>query len=77
MPRSKYKELFVDTEKKAAAFRQIWIVFGLLAVLTGIEYVIGSNSGSTALLFIIGLAKAGLIVQFYMHVYRLWREEGH
>ena len=29
------------------------------------------------LLFLIALVKAGLIVNYFMHVYRLWREESH
>jgi len=32
---------------------------------------------SAIFLLLIALVKAALIVQFFMHVYRLWREESH
>ena len=59
------------------------IIFVLLAVATGVEYVIGITepedlpifSSTLAPLGFIALIKAGLIVYFYMHVYRLWRVE--
>jgi cytochrome c oxidase subunit IV len=28
-------------------------------------------------LIIVALVKAGLIIQYFMHIYRLWREESH
>lgn len=62
---------------KSAAFRLIFLVFVALAVLTGIEYFVSITIGSTVFLVLIALIKAGLIVQFYMHIYRLWREEEH
>lgn len=62
---------------KARAYRQVLIVFLALAVLTVIEYVISQVLPSAALLFIVALVKAGLIVNFFMHIYRLWREESH
>lgn len=65
-------------EKKKAAFRQGIIVLIALAILTGIEYVIAiSSSNATLTLFIIGLFKAGAIIQYFMHVTELWAEEGH
>jgi cytochrome c oxidase subunit IV len=62
---------------KDAAFRLGWIIFIALAVLTLVEYVVGIWNGSFVLLSLLALAKAGLIVYFFMHVYRLWREESH
>lgn len=64
-------------DRKAAAFRQIYIVFVVLAVLTVAEFVVSTTIGSTVLLLLIALAKSALIVQFFMHIYRLWREEEH
>lgn len=55
-------------------------VFAALMVLTILEYFIGKGflGGSLMILAIIALAKAGLIIQFFMHIYRLWSdEEGH
>jgi heme/copper-type cytochrome/quinol oxidase subunit 4 len=66
----------VELQKKAA-WRQGNIVVVLLAVLTIIEFVIAIVSGSIVFLFIVALIKAAIIVQVFMHVYRLWREENH
>ncbi len=55
-----------------------WIVFIGLMVLTAVEFAIANlPNPSAVLLIIIGLIKAALIVYFFMHVYRLWREEKH
>lgn len=62
---------------KAADFRRIYIVFVGLAVLTIAEYFVSVQWGSAVFLILIALAKAALIVHFFMHVYRLWREEEH
>lgn len=64
-------------EKKAADFRQIRNVFFALAFLTLAEFLIALYVPSGVLLIIIALAKAGLIVQYFMHVYRVWRPEAH
>ena len=64
-------------EKRAAAYRQGFIVFVALAVLTIVEYFASTALNSTVLLIIIALIKAALIVQFFMHISRLWREESH
>ena len=63
---------------KKAAYRQILIVFIVLVVLTAVEFFVALNlDNPTVLLFIIALVKAGLVVQFFMHIYRLWRGEEH
>ena len=55
--------------------RGLFVLVGL-ALLTGLEFLIASAlGGSTVFLFIIALAKAGIILQYYMHVERLWSEE--
>lgn len=65
-------------EKKQAAYRLLTIVFVALAVLTGVEYFVGAvENPSTVFLFILAFAKAALVVYYFMHVYRLWREDGH
>ena len=64
--------------KRKAAYRQIMIVAAILAVLTDVEFIVaGATDGSATLLFIMALAKTGLIVNYFMHMYRLWREEEH
>ena len=64
-------------DRKAADFRQIYLVFLGLAVLTIIEFAVSIATGSAVLLMLIALAKSALIVHFFMHLYRLWREEDH
>ncbi|MCA9929661.1 MAG: cytochrome C oxidase subunit IV family protein [Anaerolineales bacterium] len=64
-------------ELKAVAYRRGIYVFLVLAVLTAVEYLVAISFNSTVLLFIIALLKAAAIVQYFMHVYRLWREESH
>ena len=64
--------------KKAEVYRLGLITIAVLFVLTVIEFWIGVNMTSPLiLLFIIGLLKAGIIVQNFMHIYRLWNEESH
>jgi hypothetical protein len=62
---------------KKAALQQGVNIFILLAVLTILEFFLGIWSGSLALLMLVALAKAGLVVYYYMHIYRVWREESH
>lgn len=64
--------------KKAAAYRLGVQTFAILMVLTLVEYVLGTLPNPSAVfLLIIGLIKAALIVNNFMHMTRLWREEGH
>jgi hypothetical protein len=65
----------VLASRKAAYRRGILVLLGL-AVLTALEFwVAAAAGGSTVFLFIIVLAKAGLILQYYMHLGQLWGEE--
>jgi len=65
-------------QKKKAEYRQNFIIFLALVVLTLFEFFVAINMDDpTVLLLIIALVKAGLIVQFFMHIYRLWRPEEH
>ena len=65
-------------QKKKAEYRQNFFVFLALVLLTLIEFYIAINlDEATVPLLIIALIKAGLIVQFFMHIYRLWRPEEH
>lgn len=64
-------------ETKAGVYRTGFNVFIALAVLTIVEYFVGVTLNSAVLLFILALFKAALIINWFMHIYRLWREEGH
>ena len=63
--------------KKAEAYRRGLYVFLFLAVMTLVEYIVGISLNSTLLLFVLALIKAAAVVQYFMHIARLWREEGH
>jgi len=72
IPSSSYQQ------KKAAAFRRGVVTFVILAVLTAVEFWVSRvTAGSVVFLLIIALAKAGLIVQYFMHISSLWSEEAH
>jgi len=61
---------------RQAAYRLGILVFVALAVLTAVEFWIASVAhGSMVLLGLIALVKAGLIVQYYMHLRSVWGEE--
>jgi cytochrome c oxidase subunit IV len=64
-------------EKRAAAYRLGVTTLIILAVLTIVEFFVSVYLGSTVLLLIIALIKAAIIVQNFMHIARLWREESH
>jgi heme/copper-type cytochrome/quinol oxidase subunit 4 len=64
-------------EKKAAAFRHGFGVLVALAILTAVEYWISVATGSVVFLFIVALVKAGLILNYFMHMARVWSEETH
>ncbi|UCG25206.1 MAG: cytochrome C oxidase subunit IV family protein [Chloroflexota bacterium] len=65
-------------ENKKAENRRNIIVFVVLAILTAVEFWLALNlDDATVPLLIVALVKAALIVQFFMHIYRLRREEDH
>lgn len=50
------------------------LVAVILAVLTGVEYLVGTHfSTAVALLVAFALLKAGLVVWYFMHVARVFR----
>lgn len=64
--------------EKKAEYRQILFVLIALTVLTITEFIIAQTlENPTVPIFIGALIKAGLVVQFFMHIYRLWRSEEH
>ena len=52
----------------------------VLAVLTAVEYAIAIGIDPmnlvVPLLAIIGIAKAGIILEYFMHLSKVWRGEG-
>jgi hypothetical protein len=69
----------VDEEALAArkaAYRQSLYILVGLAVLTALEFAVASLlEGSVVFLFVLALVKAGVILQYYMHMDRVWSEE--
>lgn len=56
---------------KSEAFRQGVLVFIFLAVLSALEFFVAIAVGSVVLLAAIALVKFGLVLYYYMHVYKL------
>jgi heme/copper-type cytochrome/quinol oxidase subunit 4 len=65
-------------DKRAAAYRASATTALVLAVLTVIEYFASIYLESTVVLFLLALFKAVAVLNYFMHVSRLWKqEEGH
>ena len=62
--------------KKAAALRQGVIVAVALVVLTVIEFVVGAVWPVGWLLLLLGLMKAVVVIQYYMHVSHVFNGGG-
>ena len=61
--------------RKVAYRRGIYVLTGL-AALTAFEYAVAVVlDGSVGLLFILALAKAGIILQYFVHLSGVWSEE--
>lgn len=68
----------MSRESRAAAYRLSATVALVLAVLTIIEYYAALHFNSTIVLFLLALFKAVAVINYFMHVSRLWtQEEGH
>jgi hypothetical protein len=63
--------------RRAAAYRLGASVLLGLGVLTALELAVANALGSAVILLLLGMFKAGLILQYFMHVRRLWSEEVH
>jgi hypothetical protein len=63
--------------RRAAAYRLGALVLLGLGVLTAVELWVANALGATVILLLLGMFKAGLILQYFMHVRRLWTEEAH
>ncbi len=63
-------------QDKAAAMGRGVLIFVYLAVLTGLEFFVAVTMKSAPLLAILALVKAGLVLYYYMHIYRLNEDEG-
>lgn len=70
-----------DPQPTTPIYRQGYIVFAVLMILTLIEYVLGLEQFEgqfTIFLVLIAVLKAAIIVNYFMHIARLWKgEESH
>lgn len=63
------------TTKKGLALRRSMIVFLGLAILTAVEFMLAKISVPSIILWIIALSKAGLVINFFMHISRLFQPD--
>ena len=62
-------------QDRSAALSQGLVIFIYLAVLTALEYGIAVTVDSVVLLILVALIKAGLVLYYYMHIYKLSQNE--
>jgi hypothetical protein len=62
-------------DEKTTAFELGGTVLLGLGVLTAAEFAFGVSGASIVAMFIIALVKGGMILNYFMHVTRLWSEE--
>lgn len=63
------------TQDKKSMLNQGVFIFIYLAVLTALEFFIALSFNSTAVLVVVALVKGVLVVNYYMHVYKLNAEQ--
>ncbi|WP_299028536.1 cytochrome C oxidase subunit IV family protein [uncultured Thermanaerothrix sp.] len=61
------------TNKSTFEIRRGVYVFIFLAVLTVLEFYAGTHEAPSAILWAIALLKAAVVIQFYMHLMRVFR----
>lgn len=64
----------MNHETRATAYRRSALVALVLAVLTIIEYYAAIHFNSTVVLFLLALFKAVAVLNYFMHVSRLWTQ---
>jgi cytochrome c oxidase subunit III len=62
-------------QNKSSALRLGFLVFIVLAALTAIEFCLALFLNIWQLLLMVALLKAGLVVYYYMHIYRLFEPD--
>ena len=62
---------------RGAAYRLSALVALVLAVLTGIEFVMAIAGLGLVFLLLVALLKGVAVVYYFMHINRLWSTEAH
>ena len=66
-----------ESTSKGSVFRRGNTAAIVLAVLTIIEFLVALYLPSAILLLLLAIAKAGIIMQVFMNIARLWSPEEH
>ncbi len=62
-------------EKHSSSLNQGLVIFIFLAFLTFVEFFIAITNQSLAMLTVVAIVKAGLVMYYYMHIYKLAEPE--
>lgn len=54
--------------QKISPLKRGLLVFGLLAILTAIEFYLGINDVPSILLWVVAIIKMLLVLQYFMHI---------
>jgi heme/copper-type cytochrome/quinol oxidase subunit 4 len=65
----------MNNSKKTNPLQQGVVIMVILAVLTIVEFILASSNLTLALI-LIAIVKAGIVLQYYMHLPRLFSKEG-
>lgn len=66
----------MEHANKSTSLRQGAIIFIFLAVLTALEFFIAVAIGAVVLLAAVAVIKVGLVMYYYMHIYKLNEDSG-
>ncbi len=66
----------MEHDNKAGVLLQGLIIFIFLGVLTGLEFFIAIEIGAVPLLAAVAVIKVGLVLYYYMHIYKLNQDSG-
>jgi caa(3)-type oxidase subunit IV len=66
----------MDQKKPISELRRGVYVFAVLAVLTALEYWLGTSQAQAIFLWAIAILKAALVAVYFMHIGRLFSAEG-
>jgi len=66
----------MENKKPVSELRRGVMVFLALAVLTAIEYIIGTQELPSIFLWILAVLKGALVLVYFMHITRLSNSEG-
>ena len=60
---------------KAGIYRTGYVIAIILAIVTVVEFYIATHFNSFAVMMLLGIVKAYLVVNYFMHIKSLWTEE--